>query len=167
MIVRESSLVERKLEILMIQRAVRDGDPWSGDMAFPGGRVDKADGNSLITARRETFEEIGLNTHHSIDVITRLSDIKARPHVGRRPLVITPYLFKADQLPKLSLNEEVEEVVWVPLSLFMDDSQRQVMVWERRQRRLEMPCYYFQERKIWGLSLKMLDELTEIMTQPF
>ena len=47
-------------QILMIKRAARDGDPWSGHMAFPGGRMEKEDQSLRETAIRETFEEVGL-----------------------------------------------------------------------------------------------------------
>jgi hypothetical protein len=49
-----------ELHILMIKRAEREGDPWSGHMAFPGGRMDKTDANGYAVAVRETSEEVGL-----------------------------------------------------------------------------------------------------------
>ena len=48
-------------EILFIVRAKRDGDPWSGDLGFPGGRVEACDKEPRLTAERETLEEIGLD----------------------------------------------------------------------------------------------------------
>ncbi len=51
---------EGELHILMIKRAEREGDPWSGHMAFPGGRMDKADAHGYAVAVRETAEEVGL-----------------------------------------------------------------------------------------------------------
>lgn len=53
---------EGELHILMIKRAEREGDPWSGHMAFPGGRMDKADAHGFAVAVRETEEEIGLTS---------------------------------------------------------------------------------------------------------
>lgn len=49
-----------ELNILMIKRAEREGDPWSGHMAFPGGRMDKVDAHGFAVAVRETEEEVGL-----------------------------------------------------------------------------------------------------------
>ncbi|MCA9639821.1 MAG: NUDIX domain-containing protein, partial [Myxococcales bacterium] len=48
-------------EVLLIRRAEHEGDPWSGHMAFPGGRHDPTDPDLLTTARRETLEEVGLD----------------------------------------------------------------------------------------------------------
>ena len=46
-------------EVLLIERAEKPGDPWSGHMAFPGGRLDPSDPDPRFTAERETFEEVG------------------------------------------------------------------------------------------------------------
>ena len=45
-------------EVLLIERAIFEGDPWSGHMAFPGGRMETEDDSTRITAARETFEEV-------------------------------------------------------------------------------------------------------------
>ena len=50
-----------QLEVLMIKRAERDGDPWSGHMAFPGGRMDADDLTGIRTAYRETLEELNID----------------------------------------------------------------------------------------------------------
>ena len=48
-------------EILFIERSTREDDPWSGHMAFPGGRVEAADANTRAAAERETLEEVGVS----------------------------------------------------------------------------------------------------------
>ena len=72
MILRE---VHGEAEILMIRRAKREGDPWSGHMAFPGGRMERADRHGFDVARRATEEEIGLQLLESDPCIGRLSEI--------------------------------------------------------------------------------------------
>ena len=81
------------LSVLMIRRADREGDPWSGHMAFPGGRKDKADRNTLATALRETEEEVGLQAEGVARLLGRLSDVAAHGRLRHGPMVVTPYVF--------------------------------------------------------------------------
>ena len=151
------------LQTLMIKRAQRDGDPWSGQMAFPGGRFDNSDCSILDTARRETWEEIGLETQAHTQYLGRLSDLLARPHRGRKPMVVTPYLFTIECVPDLNTNHEVDEVIWVPLAYLADPGNRQSLAWKMKKMTINMPCYYYQGRPIWGLSLMMLEELIALV----
>ncbi|WP_339338642.1 CoA pyrophosphatase [uncultured Oceanicoccus sp.] len=153
---------EAGLEALMIKRADREGDPWSGHMAFPGGRGDPADNNNLQTARRETWEEIGLDTDQYATYLGRLSDVATFSLINPLHMVITPYVFMVEQVPELNLNHEVAEVVWIPLSFIANKDNRQSMQWQFRNRVRNLPCYFFQQRRIWGLSLLMLDELVGV-----
>ena len=146
-------------EMLMIKRADREGDPWSGHMAFPGGRAEAIDNNSLDTAQRETREEIGLDIKHHGEYLGRLSDVLSPPRVRRKALIITPHVFTIEKLPALSINHEVAEVIWVPLRFLADEANRETMKMQLNIRTRILPCYFYQGRHIWGLSLRMLDEL--------
>ncbi len=146
-------------EVLMIKRAEREGDPWSGHMAFPGGRMETDDDHGRATAERETREEIGIELEAAGHCIGRLSDIVSRPHVGRRPMVVTPYVYRVQKLPVPRINHEVAEVVWVPLAFLGDRGNREQMQWKVRGVAIKLPCYFYEGRRIWGLSLAMLDEM--------
>ena len=74
---------EGELGVFMIRRSERDGDPWSGQMAFPGGRLEPEDESALDAARRETAEEVGLHLGAGEPCIGRLSELNAdRTSVG-------------------------------------------------------------------------------------
>ena len=77
-------------ELLFIQRARREGDPWSGDMAFPGGRLQPEDASARAAAERETLEETGMDLRRHGRFLTRLSDLVTRHHSRWRPMVVTP-----------------------------------------------------------------------------
>lgn len=154
---------EGGLEILMIERAHREGDPWSGQMAFPGGRAEPADASSLHTARRETWEEIGLDTHEHTQHIGRLSDLRSHMRLGRKPIMISPHLFTTSALPPLTPNYEVADTVWVPLNFLAAEANRDQFVWKQGGINYRLPCYRFGDRLIWGLSLRMLDELIDVL----
>ncbi|MEM9257215.1 MAG: CoA pyrophosphatase [Pseudomonadota bacterium] len=156
-------LREQELHILMIKRAEREGDPWSGHMAFPGGRMDKSDANGFQVAVRETDEEIGVRLGSADPCIGRLSDLKARP--GRAPLglVVSPFVFRLERDVRFTPNYEVDEVVWVPMPFLLDENNREKFDWRYKGVNVPVPCYWYEGRCIWGLSLMMLSELMTLM----
>ena len=152
-----------ELHILMIKRAERKGDPWSGHMAFPGGRMDREDRNGFAAAVRETEEEVGLTLGPEDRCIGRLSDLNARPHKGAFGMAVSPFVFYLDREVSFEPNYEVAEVIWVPLEFLLDTDNREQMVWERTGVKIPLPCYFYEGRRIWGLSLAMLDELMDLI----
>ena len=154
---------EGELHILMIKRAEREGDPWSGHMAFPGGRMDKADAHGFAVAVRETEEEIGLTLGTQDVCIGRLSDIITRPKRGAFGMAVSPFVFRLQREVDFTPNVEVAEVVWVPLEFLLDTDNREDMTWEYKRLKMTLPCYFYQGRRIWGLSLAMLDELMDLV----
>lgn len=160
-IVRPSQDNADELEVLLIKRAEREGDRWSGHMAFPGGRLEAKDKTAREAAIRETEEEIGLSLNQA-QYIGRLSDVMTLAHGTKKPMVVSPYVFQISGDPELTLNYEVAEVVWVPLSFLADHANRDTMRWERKGVGMTLPCYFYQKYRIWGLTLRMLDELTTL-----
>ena len=154
---------EGELHILMIKRAEREGDPWSGHMAFPGGRMDKSDAHGFAVAVREAEEEVGIDLVREADCIGRLSDIITRPRRGLFGMTVTPFVFRLEGEVAFTPNHEVAEVIWVPLEFLLDTDNRDQMIWEYRKLKIPMPCYFFEGRCIWGLSLMMLDELMDLV----
>ena len=156
-------LHDGELCVLMIRRAEREGDPWSGQMAFPGGRMEPDDETALDAARRETSEEIGLHLGTGEPCIGRLTELNAVNRRFRGGLVVSPFVFRLERRVNFHPNEEVAEVVWVPLEFLLNTDNREEMVWERGGIKLRLPCYFYEGRRIWGLSLLMLDELMDIV----
>ena len=154
---------ERGVEMLMIRRAVREGDPWSGHMGFPGGRRDPEDSSSQACAARETHEEIGLDLGKHGALLCELSDVNTGWRPDRPEMLIAPFVYWLDAVPTLSLNHEVDDVVWVPLGFFQEPENRQALSWEWRGKSIESDAYYYDDNQIWGLSLMMIDELLEIV----
>jgi len=152
-----------ELHILMIKRAEREGDPWSGHMAFPGGRMDQGDANGYAVALRETEEEVGLAIGHGDRCIGRLSDISARPRDGLLGMVVSPFVFLLEREASFAPNHEVAEVLWVPLEFLLDTDNREEMTWSGLGPAIAVPCYLYKGRCIWGLSLRMLDELMDLV----
>jgi len=152
-------------ELLFIHRAEHPLDPWSGHMAFPGGMVDPGDGGPLDAAVRETQEELALDLRATATLLGRLSDVN--PRSLRASLSISPFVFAArGDVPPLQPNDEVQEALWVPWSYLAEPRNRSTMTWARNGVSLPMPCYDLGGRAIWGLTLRMVDELLELATRP-
>jgi 8-oxo-dGTP pyrophosphatase MutT (NUDIX family) len=151
------------VEVLFIHRAEDPKDPWSGHMAFPGGRVEDRDADSLEAAMRETGDVVGLDLAMGGTLLGRLSVVAA---VGRgRPLalVVEPYVFSIEDRPALDPNQEVKEVVWVPLDFLLDRGNRSTVPWRHGEVSVNLPCYRYQTHVIWGLTFGMVDELLTLL----
>ena len=152
--------------LLLIKRAEREGDPWSGHMAFPGGRADKVDRNGLSTAKREMFEEVGFDAEgqeHASQLIARLSDVRAARRVIPKAMVVSPYVFLVPEQPPLQANYEVAEIVWVPMTFFAELANRETYAMKYKGMNIKMPCYRYGERVVWGLTLSIIDEMLRLL----
>jgi 8-oxo-dGTP pyrophosphatase MutT (NUDIX family) len=150
-------------EILMIQRAVRQGDPWSGHMGFPGGRKDESDASDMACAKRETREEIGFDLDIYGELVCQLSDVNTGWRADRPEMLVAPFVFKVGSTPVFELNHEVDDTLWVPMSFLLNDANRSRHQWDWRGEVLESDAFTFDDRLIWGLSLMMIDELLQII----
>lgn len=148
------------VELLFIRRAEHPRDPWSGQMGLPGGRVDAADPSPLAAALRETREEIGLDLEAAGRALGRLSEARTHLPFGSVPHSVVPFAFAVDGEPDLRLDaREVQEALWVPLAFLLDRDNRSSFTRVRAGLPLPMPCYTYRGRVIWGLTLKIVDEL--------
>lgn len=149
-------------EVLLIRRAERPGDPWSGHMAFPGGRASQSDPDLLSTAIRETREEVGLDLVGS-EVLGQLDDLPAVARAKRTGLVITPFVFALDEAPQLALNHEVAEAVWAPLEPLASGASATTFSYEIEGRTLSVPGLRVGPHIVWGLTYRMLQMLFDAL----
>jgi 8-oxo-dGTP pyrophosphatase MutT (NUDIX family) len=150
------------IEALLIHRAERTSDPWSGHMAFPGGRLEPGDASPFHAAVRETGEEIALDVEHDATCLGRMSDATPRGRGRRLGLVIEPFVFVLHGDPALRLSDEVQSVVWVPLRFLRDRGNRRSLWYWRAVVPVRLPCYRYEGHLIWGLTLRILDEIVEL-----
>ena len=106
------------LELLYLLRAQRGGDPWSGHISFPGGRIDASDAGPREAAIRETREETSLDLTMA-DFVCRLDD--QATHFNR--VHVAAFVFILANAPALSLNHEIRSAFWIPLADLMDEGR--------------------------------------------
>lgn len=144
-------------EVLFIRRAEREGDPWSGHMAFPGGRYETSDADLLTTARRETLEEIGVDLMRDARLIGMLED--QTPSSGRRGISIRPFVFELTTPAEFHPNEEVSEVFFTPVAPLFEGKHQSSIEVDYEQVRYTLPAYDLEGRVVWGLTYRMLQML--------
>jgi 8-oxo-dGTP pyrophosphatase MutT (NUDIX family) len=156
-------------ELLFIERATKDGDPWSGHMAFPGGRVDLGGETPEQAAVRETLEEVGLVLAPSTR-LGRLDDLEGR-HAGRPPgLVISAFVHHLDAPGELIPQEsEVRAAFWVPVASLIEPARRVRRAF-RGTGSFEFPGIVVGEpdrHVVWGLTYRFLEVFFRVIGEPF
>lgn len=153
------------LELCFILRATREGDRWSGQMAFPGGKAEPHDPTALAVAIRETHEEVGLRLEQA-EVIGALPPVTVRPAGSLG--VLSPFVFYAGvQPPSLRPHEgEVAEAFWIPLRYLWDEGNRGTIDWEHEGQRYRFGGIRFGEHVIWGLTHRVLVQWGEQLGKP-
>jgi len=146
-------------EALFIERAQREGDPWSGHMALPGGRVDASDADWLAAAVRETREEIGVELHEH-ELAGELDDL--RPVSAPARIVVRPFVFVLERRPRFTLNHEVACVQWAAL----DELARSAGAVEVQHLGAlrTMPSYFVGGRAVWGMTQRIVEPFLTLAT---
>ena len=148
-------------ELLFIKRAEYPGDPWSGQIAFPGGREESNDSSLLETATRETREETGIDLAREGMVIGVLDDL--RPRTVRLPaVVVRPFVAVLERSEPLELSPEVALAFWIPFgTLTHKEAWREDTVFARGVQ-INARVFRHQEHVIWGMTERILAQLFEL-----
>jgi 8-oxo-dGTP pyrophosphatase MutT (NUDIX family) len=149
-------------EVLLIRRAERKGDPWSGHMAFPGGHQEPTDADLRATAIRETLEEVGLDLRQH-DYLGQLDEFQATARGRAVGMIIAPYVFALRSEPVIKPNYEVAEVVWGSLGQMLRGEIDAIkeLNYDGDLRRL--PGFRVQKHIVWGMTHNMLRSLFSVL----
>jgi len=142
------------LQVLLVKRATRLTDPWSGHMAFPGGRRSKRDADLRETVMRETVEEtrIDLNECQFLGTLNSLNSNVVQE------MCVLPFVFSCDKPPKITLNEELCAYYWVSLDELRKSKGWSMMDWG------EVPSYLVAGEVVWGLTYRMLEQFFSLIS---
>jgi 8-oxo-dGTP pyrophosphatase MutT (NUDIX family) len=140
----------RDLEILLVKRARSVRDPWSGQMAFPGGKRDSRDRDLLQTAIRETFEETSIDLHNGCCILGALESTRS----GAEPnLLVAPFVILVKDDPAIKLSRELAGHLWIPLKSLSACKRTARMPFG------ETPAYVVKGHVVWGLTYRILEQL--------
>lgn len=142
---------EKNLEILLIKRRTNPNDPWSGDVAFPGGKREVTDKDLLHTAYRETMEEVGVNLKN-LNFLFEMRYFKSR-----NPLVpkirIKPFVFWTDKEIEVKKGNEIDFYFWFNPNKSIEKFTKISKINRYRK------CFIYENNIIWGLTFRILKEL--------
>lgn len=147
--------------ILLIRRADRPGDRWSGQLALPGGRWSPGDADLAATARRETAEEVGLDLSRR-PVEAALDDLAPRTP-ALPPIQVRPYLFTLPAAAGLVPNGEVAGAWWVPLEAFLRPGVYGPVEYGRFGTTLRSVGYRLEIGVLWGMTERILTPLIDLL----
>ena len=157
---------EPDLHLCLIRRADRAGDPWSGDMALPGGRAAQEDASLQETAERETHEEVGLIVEpaHRLGALAELSILLR----GRdRLLFLAPFVYYlGPTLSPFTPNDEVGEVYWIPLAHLWDERNATALNLPTRRVSLWYPAIGYRQQVVWGITHRVLMLFSDVLGCP-
>ena len=148
------------LELLFVKRAEWEGDPWSGHVAFPGGRHEPQDPTLWDTAARETGEETGLDLRRDGVVLGVLDDLHPRTPV-LPSIAVRPYVVAAAPAGPLALSDELAAAFWVPVRWFHEPGSSTTSVVRARGAELTVPSFVRDGHTIWGMTHRILQQFLE------
>ena len=151
------------VEALLIKRAERLGDPWSGHVAFPGGKREPGE-SLLVTAIRETKEEVGIVVDAAA-LVARLKDVEARVN----GICVAHFVFGLNDVlggPDLETSPEVDATLWVSLSALARSEGAGTFLYTTSAGSIELPCFRLGSYVLWGMTYRMIMNLLEALDRP-
>jgi 8-oxo-dGTP pyrophosphatase MutT (NUDIX family) len=147
--------------VLVIRRAERVGDQWSGQLAFPGGRWAPGDTDLAATARRETAEELGFDLSGN-EVVAVLDDLAPRTPV-LPPILVRPFVFIVAKQHEVRPNHEVDGAWWVPFDAFLTPGSLGPVEFPRYGTLVRSIGYQLEIGVLWGMSERILTPLLQLL----
>ncbi|MDH3453577.1 MAG: CoA pyrophosphatase [Desulfuromonadales bacterium] len=141
-------------EVLFIIRAEHDRDPWSGNIAFPGGRLNREDRSPRQAAERETHEELALDLARA-KYLGRLSDL----YGATMPVLVSCFVYQLLEPARLQPNHEVASTFWVPLAKLLEPGRQQHRTFFYRGEERTHPVVDLlapQQPLLWGITYRLM-----------
>jgi len=146
-----------KDSVLLMRRADRAEDPWSGHWSFPGGRREAEDCDLLQTALRELEEECGIRLHRE-ELESALVPATARQRSGPF-LQVAPYVLRIDDEKTVTLDlREAVEARWIPLEVLRDPARHALFPAPGLSPDVRFPAIDLNGVPLWGFTYRLITE---------
>jgi len=142
-------------QVLLVKRAEKSGDPWSGQTAFPGGKGNPEDRNLEETVVRETLEETNINLAEGCRFLGAMEPVRS---TQKPEMQILPFVVLLEKEQAIELNEELTEYFWTPLEELAKHKGTAKFSFG------EYPAYTIGKHIIWGLTYKILQNLLSLFS---
>lgn len=146
---------DNDLDLLLIRRATREGDPWSGQVGLPGGRWSPGDASLEDTALRETHEEMGLDVRAHGQVLGVLDELRPRTPV-LPPIIVRPYVCVVESAEAVAPNAEVAAYRWVRVGALFTPEARVRTTVHVREYTMSVEAYQVDDYTVWGMTERIL-----------
>ena len=147
-----------EVTLLLTKRANYNGT-HSGQISFPGGKVEQSDLNLKQTALRETFEEVGI-IDEDIEVIREFTEVYIPPS----NFLVTPFIGIIFNKPVFKVNSEVAKIIEVPFSKLIDETNiGSIKITNSYMKETSVPCFKIDNSIIWGATAMILSEIREVL----
>ena len=150
-------LIDQDLKAFIVKRVENATDPWSGQMALPGGKRDAKDQNLKQTVVRETLEETNISL---LDNCRFLGVMKPLRSTQRPEMKVLPFGVLVEHEPIIKLNEELEWFVWISLEELAEHKGTVKFSFGK------FPAYVVGNNVIWGLTYRILEKLVRTLNTP-
>jgi len=148
----------RGLQTLLVQRAEREGDPWSGQIGLPGGRVRQTVESPRAAIHREVEEEVGINL---MEVGVELGSLSVGHPMRRIEMRVQPWVYGLKIKPKVRIGSEIADSFWV--NLLELSSKKKMSDITIRNQSLSVESYLVEGKVVWGFTYRVLTELLPIL----
>jgi 8-oxo-dGTP pyrophosphatase MutT (NUDIX family) len=145
-------------QLLLIKRAESAGDPWSGQMALPGGRRESGDEDLVATAMRETREETRIELRRDL-LVGQLDDL-APTIAALPPVLVRPFVFVLGEAVRIQPGPEVAFGVWTAFDL-LGASEKDVEI-EIRGAQRTVPAFLVGHHVVWGMTHRIIKSFIEL-----
>jgi len=147
-----------EVTLLLTKRANYNGT-HSGQISFPGGKVEQSDLNLKQTALRETYEEVGI-IDEDIEVIREFTEVYIPPS----NFLVTPFIGIIYNKPVFKVNSEVAKIIEVPFSKLIDETSiGSIKITNSYMKETSVPCFKIDDSIIWGATAMILSEIREVL----